>query len=415
MKSKDLFYSAVPTRMIKKLLKISIIIILIFTFSPSKLLIIKTTQEKSKISKYANKKVLINIKKAEKIKDKRLVQKKKKIIKSRNITLTKVIRGNIAPKSVVHSGNGLFFAQNMMYKHNITVYNRDCKLVKIINDTVSLNRYGIKEYRGKIYKGSPVEAAFSHDGKFAWVSNYRMYGKSFYKPGCDRCNSTRQFDKSFIYKINTETLEIENVISVGSVPKYLAVTPNNKYVLVSNWSSGDLSIIDTKKSKEIKKIYLGRYPRGIAISKDSSKAYIALMGSKKIAVVNLDKFTLDLVIRVGLNPRHLCIDQLARYLYVSLNGEGCVVKIDLKTNKITARIYTGLAPRSMVISKSGDYIYVVNYRSNTLSKVKVSNMKIVENKTTYSKPIGISLDETDNKIWVACYSGYIMVLGDSAS
>lgn len=32
------------------------------------------------------------------------------------MTLVKTIHGNISPKSVVHSGNGLFFAQNMMYK-----------------------------------------------------------------------------------------------------------------------------------------------------------------------------------------------------------------------------------------------------------------------------------------------------------
>jgi hypothetical protein len=46
--------------------------------------------------------------------------------------LKKTIYGKISPKSVVHSGTGLFFAQNMMYSHTITVYDRKYNLVKTI-------------------------------------------------------------------------------------------------------------------------------------------------------------------------------------------------------------------------------------------------------------------------------------------
>src|SRR5436305_7191446 len=46
----------------------------------------------------------------------------------------KVIGGAITPKSVVASGEGQVFAQNMMYSHTITVYDRDGKLQKTIGD-----------------------------------------------------------------------------------------------------------------------------------------------------------------------------------------------------------------------------------------------------------------------------------------
>ena len=82
------------------------------------------------------------------------------------------ITGSISPKSIVHSGDGLFFAQNMMYRHTITVYDRDMELVATIPDTVDLSGFG---HSGE-YKGAPVEAAFSSDGSTAYVSNYQMYG-----------------------------------------------------------------------------------------------------------------------------------------------------------------------------------------------------------------------------------------------
>ncbi|MEM6403809.1 MAG: hypothetical protein AAF757_26905, partial [Cyanobacteria bacterium P01_D01_bin.116] len=149
---------------------------------------------------------------------------------SSNMTLIKTIHGNISPKSVVHSGNGLFFAQNMMYNHTITVYDRAFNLVKTIPDRVKLSDYGHKKFKGT-HQGSPVEASFSHSGKYAWVSNYQMYGAGFNRPGKDVCHPSGNYDSSYLYRINTDTLEKEKVIGVGSVPKFTATSPDNRFVL----------------------------------------------------------------------------------------------------------------------------------------------------------------------------------------
>ena len=140
------------------------------------------------------------------------------------LTLKKTIRGNISSKSVVHSGTGLFFAQNMMYRHTITVYDRNFRLLKTIPDRVRLADFGHKGYQGT-HRGSPVEAAFSPDGKYAYVSNYQMYGKGFNRPGHDKCTPKGNHDKSFLYRVDTDSLEIDQVIRVGSVPKYVAREP----------------------------------------------------------------------------------------------------------------------------------------------------------------------------------------------
>ncbi|MEK7669645.1 MAG: hypothetical protein AAB330_00240, partial [Bacteroidota bacterium] len=134
------------------------------------------------------------------------------------LELKKKIRGNIAPKSIVHSGTGLFFAQNMMYRHSITVYNREYNLVATIPDKVKSDKLDPFKHSGE-YRGSPVEAAFSHNGKYAWVSNYQMFGAGFTNPGNDSCESGK-FDISYVYRISMETLNIEKGVAVGSVPKY---------------------------------------------------------------------------------------------------------------------------------------------------------------------------------------------------
>ncbi len=131
------------------------------------------------------------------------------------------ITGKISPKSIVHNGYGVFFAQNMMYRHNVTVYNRTFQQIFKIEDKVSANDFGFNYYSEPL-KGGPVECAFSPDGKFAWVSNYSMSGGGdayFNNVGCDNCSSAFKYDSSFIYKIKVATGTIENIVKVGSVPK----------------------------------------------------------------------------------------------------------------------------------------------------------------------------------------------------
>jgi len=95
-----------------------------------------------------------------------------------------------------------------------------------------------------------------------------------------------------------------------------------------------------------------------------------------------------------------------------LNGEGRVAKIDLSTGKVLKKVTTGNAPRSMVISDDGQRLYVVNYNSNTVSKVRTSDMKVLQTVNVNASPIGITYDPETREVWVACYSGSIMVFQD---
>ncbi len=324
------------------------------------------------------------------------------------MSLVKTITGELSPKSIVHSGNGLFFAQNMMYTHTVSVYNREFELVKTIDDTVELSKYGHDQYSG-LHRGAPVEAAFSHGGRYAWVSNYKMSGSGFNNPGDDDCTPSQRPDNSFLYRINTETLAIDNAIEVGAVPKFVAASPDSSLVLASNWCSDDLSAIDTASNQEIQRVKLGRYPRGIVVDPTGQTAFVAVMGSYDIARVDLKDFSVSWLRNVGQSPRHLNLDPNGRFLYASLNGDDRVVKIDLQQNRIVGKVATGDAPRSMTLSEDGQWLYVVNYHSNTLSKVRTGTMRVVQTVNVNDNPIGVTYDPDTKQVWVACYSGSIMV------
>jgi YVTN family beta-propeller protein len=333
----------------------------------------------------------------------------------RKLTLIDTIGGNISPKSVAASDTGLVVAQNMMYRHSVTVYSSSGALVKTIPDTVDMSQFGIAGHPGAT-QGAPVEAAFTPDARHVYVSNYSMFGAGFGPEGFDTCTPSsaqaRGETDSYVYRIDTQTFAIDQVIQVGLVPKYVAVSPDGKWLLVTNWCSYDLSIVNIAGAKEVVRLPMGAYPRGIAVSLDSSTAYVAIMGGSDVVKVDLGSLTRTGSFFVGDNPRHLVMDPAGRYLYVSLNMPGRAVKVDLTTDSVVSSVYTGQDERSMAIAADGRSLYVVNYLSDTITKLRASDMSVLQTIPTGVHPIGITYDASTGDVWVAVYTGQILVFAD---
>ena len=326
--------------------------------------------------------------------------------------LIHTINGSIAPKSVRSSADGVVSAHNMMYRHSVTVYDaKTFELLHTVSDSVSLKDFGFSKSAGN-YKGAPVEGTFSPDGKYLYVSNYAMYGKGFNKEGTDTCSPADKYDNSFVYRINRSDYTIESVYPVGSVPKVVEVTPDNKYVLVANWCSYTVSVISVEKNKIVKTIKIGRYPRGIAINNDSTKAYVAEMGGNRIHVINLQDFTTSFI-PIGSNPRAIVLSPDNTTMYVTMNLSGRVASWNLVTNAAGKSVRTGEAARSLAISKDGSALYVVNYKSDTMSRVRTSDMKVTQNIKVCNEPIGITYDVPTGNTWVACYKGQIKIFSNN--
>jgi YVTN family beta-propeller protein len=326
------------------------------------------------------------------------------------LRLNKRLGGEISPKSVASSGTGLVFAQNMMYRHSVTVYDsRTLELRKTIPDTVRLADFGYERYSGT-HQGAPVEAAFSPDGEYAYVSNYSMYGEGFGPEGNDECTPDSGYDDSFVYRISLETLEIDDAYRVGSVPKVVAVTPDGRFVLVANWCTWDLSVISTKRGREVRRIPMGEYPRGVTVAPQGDAAYVAIMGGDYLVRVDLRTWETS-TIPIGSGPRALEIDRSGRRIYATLNAAGRVARLDLRTGRVKT-VSTGTLPRSLAIADDGKAIYVVNYESGTVSKLRTRDLEVLQTIPACYHPIGVTYDAPTRRVWVACYGGSILVYND---
>ena len=330
---------------------------------------------------------------------------------STKLVLAKTIFGVITPKSVRASGTGLVSAHNMMYRHSVTIYDsHTLELLHTVPDTVELSKFGYTQYSGN-YKGAPVEGSYSPDGKYLYVTNYAMYGKGFDHEGHDTCSPASKFDRSFLYRINLTSYEIDAIYQVGVVPKVVEVTPDNKYLLVTNWCSYDLTVISVASQKVIRTIPIGAYPRGIVVSKDSTTAYVAQMGGATIHQIDLKTFKTKLI-PIGVNPRAIVLSPDNTKLYATLNQSGKVTAYDHLKHRTIATVTTGKAARSLAISSDGTALFVVNFESGTVSKLNAANLKILQTVKVCTQPIGVTYDSTTDRTWVACYLGQIKVFNN---
>jgi YVTN family beta-propeller protein len=323
------------------------------------------------------------------------------------------VGNGISPKSVVATGTGYVLAQNMMYSHTITVYGPDGALVKTLSDEVPRSMLGLAG-TGTV-RGAPVEAAISADRRHAWISNYSMYGEGFGPEGTDTCSPDTGYDDSYVYRVDLDQLVIDQAVKVGAVPKYVATTPDGRYVLVSNWCSYSLSVIDTSTATEVRRIALDRYPRGIVVSPDSRVAYVTAMGADRIAAVDLQTFGLSWIDGVGDGPRHLLLDPGGRFLHVTLNAEGRIATIDLATRQVVRRAAVGQEPRTMDMSPDGTALYVVAYGADQVVKLRASDLEVLQRVDTPPRPIGVTYERARGRVWVACYSGTILLFDERPS
>ena len=295
----------------------------------------------------------------------------------RHMVLVRTIGGHISPKSVDASDTGLVFAQNMMYTHTVTVYDSAGNLVKTIPDTVDMSLFGYPGHPG-ITHGAPVEAAFTPNARYVYVSNYSMYGVGMGPEGNDDCTPASAEaagdTNSYVYRIDTRTLRIDQVIEVGLVPKFLAVTRTTNICSSSNWCSFNLSVVDIATGKQVAVLPMGpisAWDRHLAQLGDGLCGDHGQRHHPEGRPREPDPRRLVLR-RLQPAPRRDRPD--GQYLYVSLNAPGEVVKVDIATEHVIATGQTGDECRSLAISTDGTALYVVNYLSDTVTMLRASDL-----------------------------------------
>ena len=259
----------------------------------------------------------------------------------------------------------------MMYRHTVTVYDRNGNLVKTIPDTVDLAAFGIPGHPGRVE--GRARRSRVHARRHARVRLELLDVRRGLRPGGQRrlpaSNSYRlelplphQHEDARDRRRRSRRQGAE--VRRGHPRRPPTCWPPTGAATTSA-SSTPSATTRSSASRSVP------YPRGIAITPDSKTAYIAVMGTHDIARIDLTNFAVSWIRNVGCGtapPRALT--RRRRRSTSTLNGDGKVAKIDPVNGVVQYKVSTGNQPRSMAISADGQSLYVVNYESSDVTQAR---------------------------------------------
>jgi YVTN family beta-propeller protein len=168
----------------------------------------------------------------------------------------------------------------------------------------------------------------------------------------------------------------------GKNPAHIFVTPDQKYILVTNTDSDEVTVTDRKTLKSVATIPTGHHPHGISVRPDGRYAFVANMMSSDLTVIDLErlapKTTVKLRGEIGIQA---WVTPDGRWVYVaSLNpkGTGIVTKIDASTFLVISEIPVGIKPAQLGVTPDGRYVLVCNQGSSSISVIDTRTDKVVK-------------------------------------
>lgn len=333
---------------------------------------------------------------------------------------TRTLQSAPGTKSVLFNSDGSrLYAINL---EGMSIYEFDQKTKEIVREFKFRPTRGIgwdydtdKPIRS--FEEKPVEACFSHDGAILWVSLHNAEGivpiiinntaEAMQQPDA----TTKRMAIVYPDGRKTDSVNVP-LIKTGKTPKVIAVSADNKHLLVSNWHSYSVSVLELNDQqfpygKVIKDIPMGTIPRGVAIDDKRNKSYVAIMGGARLSVINNETWEAEEPISVASNPRHIVMDDKGR-LFVSYNKLSQVACIDPVSGKTLFSAATGSMPRTIALSKNKKFLFVTCYKGNTVDIFKINDdgFKKIYSLDCKGSPVGVDIFEDNSRLeaWVCNYT-----------
>ena len=161
-------------------------------------------------------------------------------------------------------------------------------------------------------------------------------------------------------------------VPVGREPEGVGITPDGRWVLVTNESDNSVSVIDTRTLKIVKSVQVGKRPRDVAFTPDGRAAYVS--GEFDASRVSHGRAArrargARAATAQGSAPDGGRARLAARSrLYVS-TGRGGTVAVDRQreADKLLAEVPVGTRPWGIALSQDGRWLYTANGPSNDVS------------------------------------------------
>lgn len=350
----------------------------------------------------------------------------------------------LSPKSVNVSPDGKKFYVNSLeggktVAYDMATFQKVKTIVHNFTDAGSRHLWvpesGLYEWQHKpsapnTFMGKPVEATFSHNGRYLWVPYYR------------RTYDYNAVEPSAMAVIDTRVDSIICLFETGPLPKMVATSHDGKTLAVTHWGNNTVGLINIASNNprhwHYTKVLVVDYVlplnfgnrkvdrdtnsgyclRGTAFTPDDRYMLICCMGGAGgVAVIDVKngEYLGRMTGMMG-NARHILIRD--GYIYLSINRAGYVQRCKLDDFLAAAKAMSNhhgtftawenckveAGARTIEISPSGKYIFAACNNASRLCVVDTRTMKMIAQIPVDSYPVGLDISK-DGKYVIVTSQG----------
>jgi len=147
------------------------------------------------------------------------------------------------------------------------------------------------------------------------------------------------------------------LLDVGRTPVSLALKPDGGELIVCDFDSDSISIIETGNNEVGSSALIGQHPTHAVVTLDNSRLYASNFGSNSVAVYDIDVGRRIATMAVGSRPDGLALSPDQRYLLVLDTQAGDVSVIQKRTPRklepteysLMTMIPVGVQPNGIVV------------------------------------------------------------------
>lgn len=211
-------------------------------------------------------------------------------------------------------------------------------------------------------------------------------------------------------------IDLQNLKVVKTVPDVPGIegveyAPDLKKLYTSNYYENKIGVVDVKELKLVKKLPTENKPDGSTYAQPFHKVYVSDERGKAEAVVDVaqDKIvrTLKFDSETGM-PQY---DPVAKKVYVNLQSKNLLAVIDPSDDRVISRYPVGKCRANHGMALDPDHHRAfLSCEGNTLMTVfDLDHHQPIAYLPLARDPDVIKFDPGLNRIYVACYSGFISV------
>lgn len=249
----------------------------------------------------------------------------------------------------------------------------------------------------------------------------------FTTPAAGAATAYVSSEQAGIAVIDLDRLEVTHTWATGGKgARGLGISADGAHLLAANRDTGDLSVIDARSGKVLRRVPIGKNPEFVRVLGDEAfvtyepaerprgpsasapsappgKAEADAEPPAEIAVVDLRTWQVKRVIPSGRETEGIEFSPDGRLLLVTNEGDDTVTVYERASGKRLRliRMPEGSRPRGIKISPDGRQYVVTLEETNALLVLDAGDYRVLRTVPTRKGPYGVAFDRAGKRLFVA--------------